>query len=548
MDIKRIFLWTIFLFSILWLWDSWMRYNKWPAMFFVAKNQHKKFLINQNSAKNINSSTSPQILQTAPDTKAIEDSRILNNIDGQTVTVVTDVMKVEINTIGGELRKLELLNYRDTMNSFKNFILFNLSHESTYLAQSGLIGQNFPNHHSIFKIINGAPFRDKNSNILLVLQAEKNGIQLTKTYSFKYGDYVIGLEHIITNNSNTVITPSLYLQLLRDGNKPDGESYFYSTFTGPAIYTSTNHFQKIAFEKINDIQPQHVIQTSSGWVALIQHYFVSALIPPENVQRRIFTTKIATNLYAIGNIFPFNKIDPGASANIKVRLYSGPQESTFLEKTAKGLDLVKDYGWLTIIAKPIFWLMIHIYMLVGNWGWTIIFLTLFIKFLFFPLSAASYRSMAKMKSIAPKITIIRENYKHDASNMNKEMIKLYKTEKINPVGGCLPILIQIPVFISLYWVLLASVEMRNAPWFGWIHDLASPDPLYILPIIMAISMYVQAKLNPLPPDPLQAKIMLFMPIVFSVMFFFFPAGLVLYWVVNNILSIAQQWFITKRIG
>jgi YidC/Oxa1 family membrane protein insertase len=251
-------------------------------------------------------------------------------------------------------------------------------------------------------------------------------------------------------------------------------------------------------------------------------------------------------LYAVGAISKMNSIDPGASAKLEGKLYAGPQESAKLELFAPDFDLVKDYGWLTIIAKPIFWLMMQIQKLLSNWGWTIIVLTILIKLAFFPLSAASYRSMAKMKLVTPKMTAIRERYKGDPQQMNVAMMELYKTEKINPLGGCLPILVQIPVFIALYWVLLASVEMRHAPWLGWIQDLAAPDPWYILPVVMAVSMFVQTKLNPTPPDPIQAKVMMFMPIAFSVMFFFFPAGLVLYWVVNNLLSIAQQWVITKQ--
>ncbi|WP_295755264.1 membrane protein insertase YidC, partial [Undibacterium sp.] len=240
-------------------------------------------------------------------------------------------------------------------------------------------------------------------------------------------------------------------------------------------------------------------------------------------------------------------VAPGATVTAQSRLYAGPQESAVLETTAPGLELVKDYGWLTIIAKPIFWLMTQIHKILGNWGWTIIVLTILIKLAFFPLSAASYRSMGKMKLVTPKMTAIRERFKGEPQKMNQAMMELYKTEKINPLGGCLPIVVQIPVFISLYWVLLASVEMRNAPWLGWIHDLAAPDPFYILPVIMAVSMFIQTKLNPTPPDPVQAKVMMFMPILFSVMFFFFPSGLVLYWVVNNVLSIAQQWVINNKM-
>jgi YidC/Oxa1 family membrane protein insertase len=290
---------------------------------------------------------------------------------------------------------------------------------------------------------------------------------------------------------------------------------------------------------------------------MVQHYFVSAFTPVSKGEHELFTRKVGPRLYAVGAIMPLGQIAPNSSASHEGKFFAGPQESVMLEKFATDFDLVKDYGWLTLIAKPIFWLMTQLHALLGNWGWTIIFLTILIKLAFFPLSAASYRSMAKMKLVTPKMTAIRERHQGDPQKMNAAMMELYKTEKINPLGGCLPILVQIPVFIALYWVLLASVEMRHAPWLGWIHDLSAPDTLFgtlpglnmpigLLPIIMAVSMYVQTKLNPTPPDPIQAKVMMIMPLVFSFMFFYFPSGLVLYWVVNNILSIAQQWVITKQ--
>ena len=392
----------------------------------------------------------------------------------------------------------------------------------------------------------------------LVLVAEQGGVKLTKTYTFKRGSYVIDVKHTVTNTTGAAITPSLYLQLVRDGNKPGGESHFYSTFTGPAVYSSTEHFEKLDFEKIANGKQQHVNKADNGWIAMVQHYFVSAFIPPQNAQRDIFSKKVGDNLYAVGSILPLGSVAPNASVSLDSQLYSGPTVSKTLQAIAPGLDLVRDYGHLTVIAEPIFWLMTHIHNLVGNWGWTIILLTVLIKLVFFPLSAASYRSMAKMKAVSPKMQAIRERHKGDPQAMNREMMALYKTEKINPLGGCLPIVIQIPVFIALYSVLLASVEMRGAPWLGWVHDLTAPDrlfgtipyfnmPIGLLPIIMAASMFLQTKLNPTPPDPVQAKVMMFMPLVFSFMFFFFPSGLVLYWVTNNILSIAQQWVITRNI-
>jgi YidC/Oxa1 family membrane protein insertase len=461
--------------------------------------------------------------------------------------VTTDVLKAEISSVGGELMRLELLKHKDTLDPSKNVVLFDLSPERTYLGQTGLIGGAFPNHRTPFTVEPGPRSLDSGNEVKLVLTAEQGGVKLTKTYIFHRGAYTIDVKHDVTNLSGAPVSPSLYVQLVRDGGKLPGDSKFYSTFTGPAVYTDADKFQKLTFDKIDSGKDSHATHADNGWVAMIQHYFVSAFVPPEKATREIFTKKVDNNLYAVGEILPLGSVAPGATVSMDTRLYSGPQESATLEKVAPGLELVKDYGWLTIVAKPIFWLMTQIHKVLGNWGWTIIVLTILIKLAFFPLSAASYRSMAKMKLVTPKMTAIRERYKGDPQKMNQAMMELYKTEKINPLGGCLPIAVQIPVFIALYWVLLASVEMRHAPWLGWIHDLAAPDPFYILPVLMAASMFVQTKLNPTPPDPVQAKVMMFMPIIFSVMFFFFPAGLVLYWVVNNILSITQQWVITRKI-
>ncbi len=416
-----------------------------------------------------------------------------------------------------------------------------------YLAQTGLIGGPFPNHKSAFVALPGSRVLDGGNQVQLVLQAEQDGVKLVKTYTFTRGSYVIGVKHEVTNGSGAPITPTAYLQLVRDNSKLPGESMFYSTFTGPAIYTDAEKFQKIGFEDIEKGKAPKAVSANDGWVSMVQHYFVSAFLPQDKAPREIYTDKVGPSQYSVGTKLPLGTVAPGATVASEASMYAGPQESARLEKFAPGFDLVKDYGWLTVIAKPIFWLMDQIHKVIGNWGWTIIALTVLIKLVFFPLTAASYRSMAKMKTVTPKMTAIRERHKGDPQKMNQAMMELYKTEKINPLGGCLPILVQMPVFIALYWVLLASVEMRNAPWIGWIHDLASPDPWYILPVLMAASMFIQTRLNPTPPDPLQAKMMMWMPIMFSVMFFFFPAGLVLYWVVNNVLSIAQQWLINKKM-
>ena len=565
MDIRRTVLWVVFSLALLMLWDKWQQYNGKPPMLFPGMSEQVKPAI--DTTLGTGKSDLPVASAATAETAVAGASTTPTggaSVKGETVTITTDVFKADIDTVGGELKHLELLKHKENVvgkwfdpflelvglkekiTTQKNVVLFDNTTARTYLAETGLIGGAFPNHKSVFTARPGARTPDASGAVQLVLEAEQGGVKLIKTYTFKNGDYHIDLKHDITNTGTAPVMPSLYEQLVRDGSKPLGESSFYSTFTGPAVYTDTDKFQKLNFEKIEKGTEEHARKADGGWVALIQHYFVSALVLPPKTPREIFTKKVDTNLYAVGSIVPLGTIAPGATTSIDTQLYSGPQESAVLEQTAPGLELVKDYGWLTIIAKPIFWLMTQIHKLLGNWGWTIIVLTVLIKLAFFPLSAASYRSMAKMKLVTPKMTAIRERFKGDPQKMNQAMMELYKTEKINPLGGCLPIVVQIPVFISLYWVLLASVEMRNAPWLGWIHDLASPDPFFILPVLMAVSMFIQTSLNPTPPDPMQAKVMKFMPIIFSVMFFFFPSGLVLYWVVNNVLSITQQYVISRQ--
>ena len=548
MDIKRTVLLVVFSLSLMMLWENWNRYNGEPSLLSPTTPQSTEA-----------PKTDPSLPQASPAPAPAATAQLPSEApaaaNGETVTVTTDLLKVDVNTLGGEITRVELLKHQD--NNGNPVVLLEKSATHTYVGQSGLIGGNLPNHRSQFSARSGTRNTDSSDTVTVVLDAEQEGVKLTKTYTFKRGEYEIGVRHDIVNNSAAAITPSVYVQLVRDDTKLDGSSRFYSTFTGPATYTETDKYHKVSFEDIDKGKNPAAAHTTDGWVAMVQHYFVSAFAPLSKGEHELFTRKIGANLYAVGAIMPVGQVAAGATASQEGKMYAGPQESLKLEKFATDFDLVKDYGWLTIIAKPIFWLMTQIQKLLGNWGWTIIVLTILIKLVFFPLSAASYRSMAKMKLVTPKMTAIRERYKGDPQQMNAAMMELYKTEKINPLGGCLPIVVQIPVFIALYWVLLASVEMRHAPWLGWIHDLSAPDTLFgvlpgldmpvgLLPIIMAVSMYVQTKLNPAPPDPVQAKVMMFMPLVFSFMFFFFPSGLVLYWVVNNLLSIAQQWVITKQ--
>jgi len=547
MDIKRTVLMVVFSLSLLMLWENWNVYNGGPSMF--APEQKVAATPAPTSPATSSEQSIPQASVSTnanPTTSNQVPGGAITNPQGERITLTTDLLKVEISTAGGELTRVELLKHKDATDPEKNVVLMESSTGRTYIGQTGLIGGDFPNHRTMYSARPGTRTLESGDTIELVLDAEQNGVKLTKTYVFKRGEYQIDLNHAVINTTAEAISPSVYVQLVRDGSKLEGDSAFYSTFNGPAIYTATEKFRKVSFEDIEKTKNPAPVRTSDGWIAMVQHYFVTAFLPTTKGEHELFTRKIDNNLYAVGSIMSMGSIAPGASTSISGRLFAGPQESAALEQFATDFDLVKDYGWLTIIAKPIFWLMEQIQKVLSNWGWTIIVLTILIKLAFFPLSAASYRSMAKMKLVTPKMTAIRERHKGDPQKMNAAMMELYKTEKINPLGGCLPVLVQIPVFIALYWVLLASVEMRHAPWLGWIQDLSAPDPWYILPVVMAASMFVQTKLNPTPPDPIQAKIMMIMPIAFSVMFFFFPAGLVLYWVVNNLLSIGQQWVITRQ--
>jgi YidC/Oxa1 family membrane protein insertase len=356
------------------------------------------------------------------------------------------------------------------------------------------------------------------------------------------------VKHEAISSAAAPVSVQLYAQLVRDGNKPPGESSFYSTFTGPVVYTAEKKYEKAEFTDIDKNKAEYQKTSSSGYVSMVQHYFASAWLLADGIQRELYMQKAGGNLYAVGMKAPMTVVAPGATQSTETRLFIGPQEENKLEALYPGLELIKDYGWLTILAKPLYWLMDKLYGFIGNWGWTIVALVLVLKMAFYWLNAQAYRSMAKMKAVNPKIMEMRERLKDKPQEMQQQMMKIYKEEKVNPMGGCFPIMIQIPVFIALYWVLLSSIEFRGAPWIGWIKDLATPDPWFVLPVVMTLTTMLQTALNPTPPDPMQAKMMWIMPLAFSVMFFFFPAGLVVYWITNNVLSIAQQWIINKSMG
>ncbi|KAA0181661.1 membrane protein insertase YidC [Cupriavidus cauae] len=543
MDIKRTILWVIFSMSLVLLYDNWQRANGHASMFFPSASQ---------PAATGTPASAPQARSDVP--KAVGGASPTGTPAaapqapapaGEKIVITTDVVRAEIDTAGGILSRLELLRHKDEAGN--PVVLFQRSAAHTYMARSGLINGDLPNHTTVFTAAPGPRDLGNAGSLDVVLTAEKDGVRFAKTYRFQKGSYVVATHFDVTNNRAQPVSPTLYMELARDGTHVE-QSQFYSTFTGPAVYTDADKYHKISFEDIAKGKVTLPAPSDNGWVAMVQHYFASAWLPQTGKQHSFYVEQIDPNLYRVGVQQPLGEIAPGATVSTDARLFAGPQEEHMLEQIAPGLELVKDYGWLTILAKPLFWLLEKLHGILGNWGWSIIALTVLIKLVFFPLSAASYKSMGKMKDLQPRMTAIRERYKNDPQKMNQEMMGLYRTEKVNPLGGCLPILIQIPVFIALYWVLLSSVEMRGAPWLGWIKDLSVPDPFYILPIVMAVSMFVQTKLNPTPPDPIQAKVMMIMPLVFSVMFFFFPAGLVLYWVVNNILSIAQQWQINRMLG
>lgn len=548
---KRTVLWIVFAISLIVLWNNWMVANGKQSMFSPARPAQvaQQKTSDVPAAPQAGSNAVPGVPAT-PGAPAVPGGAPVAAVASPVVTVTTDVVKVDIDPVGGVIKRLEMLQYRDHFDKTKNQVLFNVNGPNVYLGQTGLIGTTaagvLPNHTTPFTVRPGVRTLGANGQVQVVMDAEQGGVRLTKTLTFRKGDYLIGVRHDVTNIGTAPVQPSLYLQLQHDGTKPATDSWFMPSYTGPTLYTNADKYQKLTFEKIEKGSADHALKADNGWVAISQHFFVSAFIPADRTPRDIFTKKIANNLYAIGTVQSMGTVAPGATVSVDSRLYSGPQDERTLETITPGLELVKDYGMLTVIAKPIFWVMTQLHAMLGNWGWTIVALTILIKLAFFPLSAAGYRSMAKMRVVTPKMQAIRERFKSDPVKMQQATMELYKTEKINPLGGCLPILVQMPVFFALYWVLQASVEMRGAPWIGWIQDLTQPDPFYILPVIYAVSMFITTKLNPQPTDPVQAKMMLFMPIAFSVVFFFFPSGLVLYWVVNNILSIAQQWVITRK--
>jgi YidC/Oxa1 family membrane protein insertase len=565
-DIRRTILWVIFGFSMVMLWDQWQVHSGKKATFFPSPAQQVAPAANQPASvpgANNTAGVPSAVVAAGSATSAAAvpggTAPAVAPVPKERIEVATDVMKLTFETEGGSLVRTEFLKHVDMDDKSKNFVLLDENKDRVYMAQTGVIGGAtagaFPTHKTPMTVSGARSLKDGDNELVVKFTSgDVGGIKLVKTYTLRRGAYDVAVKHELTNVSSAPLSPQLYLQLVRDGSKPPGESAFYSTFTGPAVYTTAKKYQKVEFSEIKKKSAEYEKQSGDGYVAMVQHYFATAWILPEGVQRTISVdaadigSTVADCCYRATMITPIEAIAPDATKVIEANFFAGPQVETVLEKLTPGLELIKDYGWLTPLAKPLYWLLDKLHGFIQNWGWSIVALVVLLKIAFYWLNAKAYASMAKMKAVNPKIMEMRERLKDNPQQMQQEMMRIYREEKVNPMGGCFPIMVQIPVFIALYWVLLSSVEMRNAPWILWIKDLSSPDPYFILPLVMTLTTLLQTALNPTPPDPMQAKMMWFMPLIFSVMFFFFPAGLVLYWITNNILSIAQQWIINTRMG
>ena len=547
-DIRRTILWVVFGFSLVMLWDQWQLHNGNKPTFFPSATPPVGATVNS-----VTDASPAAVVTQAPAALPADGAPGTQQAQSETVEVQTNVLKLSFDSLGASVTRVELLKHQDVHRPGSNVTLMDNSKERVYLAQTGLVGGpagvSWPTHKSPMRLTSPSTFKDGEDSLLLRFESEAlGGVKLIKTYTVKKNSYVLSVQHEIMNQSGQTITPQIYVQLVRDGNKPEGESAFYSTFTGPAVFTNSKKYQKIEFSDIEKNKADFEKKSNLGYVAMVQHYFASAWLMDDAQERDLYARKIDNNLYSVGMVAPLPALANESKQIHQTRLFVGPQEEKLMEGLYPGLELVKDYGWLTILAKPLYWLLDELYGFIGNWGWSIVALVVVLKIAFYWLNSQAYKSMGKMKAINPKIMEMRERLKDNPQQMQMEMMKIYREEKVNPLGGCLPIAVQIPFFIALYWVLLSSVEMRNAPWVGWVQDLAAPDPWFILPLLMTLTSLLQTWLNPTPPDPIQAKMMWMMPLAFSVMFFFFPSGLVLYWLSNNILSIAQQWMINKQLG
>lgn len=550
MDNTRLFLVIALSFVSLMLWDAWQRdYNKAPVS-ESSKDQPistdaapKLEAINDSEAPNLEASP------LAGEPSLSTPSLLVESVDAtvDTVSIRTDVLELEVNLLGGGIAYAGLPKYPvDLARPEEHFSLLDRTHDRFFIHQGGMKGNGeTPNHRSQFQVSQANYELGDGAKDLIVdlFWSSGTGMEVIKRFTFQRGSYVIGIEYLIDNKTSVPWEGRVYEQLQRA--KPRSKRTLIYTFTGAAISTPDKRYEKLDFDDLDDAPLNFAVK--DGWVGILEHYFVSALVPPAENLSHFYSLILDETRYVVGYWSPPMQIPAGGGESVQSSIFIGPKLQDVLEKVAPGLELTVDFGVLWFIAKPLFVILQFIKDTTGNWGWAIIILTCLLKLVFYPLSAAGYRSMANMRKVQPRMVAMKERYGKDRAGLNQAMMALYKEEKINPLGGCLPILVQIPVFISLYWVLLESVELRQAPFALWLVDLTSKDPFFILPLIMGVSMWIQQKLNPAPMDPVQQKVMQILPFAFTIFFMFFPSGLVLYWVVNNILSIAQQWHITRNV-
>jgi YidC/Oxa1 family membrane protein insertase len=552
MDNQRLFLFVGLSFVMLLLWQAWTE-DYGPVPQVEAPVAETGQAADTPAMSPTDALPDTRDLPTAPAEMAAPESALPDTAlleTAQYIDVETDLFHIRIDTTGGDLRQVDLLAYPATMApDSPPFRLLNDSLPNLFVIQSGLrasVGTE-PTHHVVYTPEQTRYRMAETADELQVAMVWRSpeGVEVIKRYTFHRGSYAVDLEHEVHNNSGAEWQGRQYRQLQRTQVAETGQSSFIYTYMGGVIYSPEEKYEKIKFEDMVDAKLDRTI--TDGWAAMLQHYFLGAVIPARGEANRYYTNTLSHARYVIGMIAPNRVVTPGSSAVFETHLFIGPKLQDEMKQVAPGLELTVDYGLLTVLAQPVFWLLKTIQGLIGNWGWSIIFVTMLIKLAFYKLSETSYKSMANMRKLAPRMKTLKERYGDDRQKLNQAMMEMYKKEKINPLGGCLPIVVQIPVFIALYWVLLESVELRQAPFALWITDMSAPDPYYILPLLMGATMLIQQRLNPAPMDPIQAKVMMALPVVFTVFFAFFPSGLVLYWVVNNTLSIAQQWVITRRI-
>lgn len=522
-----------------------IRFLLWGALFAVAFLLWNAWHMDYPSLESHSSVANVQPLNPPLTSSTPVETANMPQISEKLIQVHTDVFDAAIDPKGGNLVNLKLLKYRQDKDREKPIQLLNSEPTSFYVADSNLVSHAIKHPLTYQSQQTTYALSDQGALAIKLAAKPTSGVSIEKTFTFKKNDYLINVNYQIHNETNHAFVGSIDERLIRKKVPAPSKGIFHiNPYIGAAYSTAEHPFEKVSFD---DMEKSNLNQeVTGGWISMLQLYFLSAWIPDASVASRFYTQDLGNNLYAIGMQGAAFNIAPHTQYTIHTALYAGPAVASVLHSIAPHLGLTVNYGWLWFISEWLFWLLKQIYAFVGNWGWSIVLLTAAIKLAFYHLSATSYRSMARMRQLQPRLESLKQRYGDDRQKMMQETMALYKKEKVNPMGGCLPILVQIPVFIALYWVLLESVELYQAPFILWIHDLSAPDPYYVLPILMGVTMLVQQKLSPPPPDPTQEKVMLLMPVIFTVLFLYFPAGLVLYWVVNNVLSILQQWYITRH--